>query len=372
MKNRTIVAPRVESDFSKVDKVTYWKQILPQTKIEYTTKGGKRATLDFSEQYLTDLANAHKNKVLDQLPFLLADKDNAHTMDPERVRAQVTEVRLAQPGETPGLYGKFVFPSKEAAKAVIDNPNLGVSARIREGIQRSDGTAAPRAMIHVLGTLDPQVTGMAPWVPAVDLSFDPADNILDLSEYDKEPPVASKDDEGFPTEADIDAMTEAEVDAFLEKYAPGILSDAEVIPTKDEHENDEPQLVGAGAELSAEAKHDIELANAAATAANQRANEALRRMAASEWASFRLAAINDGVPPHLLDLAEPVLNRPDDMVIDLSNTGDEDVNASEIVRQFIEAAKGTIDLSVEKGHYGSIGSDEDPDKAGLAMWEAQF
>lgn len=398
MKQRTVVAPVVESDFSKADgKLAFWKQILPQSVVNYTTKSGKRAVINFDEQYLTDLARAHANHVLDQTPFLLADADNRHTMDPERIRADVVEMRLAREGEAPGLYGKFVFPSQEAAKAVLDNPKLGVSARIREGIERSDGSFVKRGIIHVLGTLDPQVTGMAPWVPAVDLSFDPTDNILDLSDEAYEgAPVAKKKD-GAPeadeievpdaedvTDEQIDAMTDEELNAFLEKNAPGILAqiESEVDDADEDDENDDDEseedesdeaepkvLAGAGAELSNKAKQDIELANAASAAAQARANEALKRMAAAEWREYRATAQADGVPPHLLDLAEPILNRPEDMVVDLSVTDDDDVNASEIVRAFIDAARGTVDLSVEQGHTGSIGSDEDPDKDLLAMWD---
>lgn len=377
MKQRTIVAPRVDSDFSKDGRLSYWKQVLPQKLIHYTTKSGKRATLDFNEQYLTDLAKAFDNQVLDQTPFMLADKDNEHTMDAERQRGEVTEVRLAREGETPGLYAKITFPNADAAKAVVNNPKLGVSARIREGVPMNDGTVVPRAMIHVLGTLDPQVTGMAPWVPAVDLSFDPTDNILDLSgeNYEGAPVAKDKNEKPvMPTEAEIDAMSEAEVDAFLEKFAPGILGDIE-LPAEDADEDE--QTLEADKELepalSAKAKADIELAISRATAAEARTNEALALMAEARWEKYQSENLAAGVPPYVLDLAKPVLNRHEDMVIDLSNeNGAEDVNTSEIVRQLVEGYKGTVDLSREGGHEGSIGGQGDPDAAALAIWENQF
>lgn len=383
IKQRTILAPPMESDLASADGgegLAFWKQVLPMGKIHYTTKSGKRSTLNFDKQYLTDLATAFDSKVLDQTPFVLADKDNAHTMQPEHFRGEIAEVRLANEGEKPGLYAKIKFASKEAAKAVLDNPGLGVSARIREGLERSDGSFVKRAMIHVLGTLDPQVTGMTPWVPAVaDLSFDPSDNILDLSDETYEgAPVAKKTEAGVPdieavTDEQIDAMTEEELDAFLTEYAPGILAEIEaegtepdpIVPAVEPVKELEPAL-------SATQTKDIELANATAVAANARAEAAMRKMADAEFKAYRSEAIAAGVPPHVLDLAEPVLNRPEDMIVDLSTSGEEDVNAGDIVRQLVEGYKGTVDLSTESGHYGSIGSDEDPDKDDLIAWGKQF
>jgi len=55
--------------------------------------------------------------------------------------------------------------------------------------------------------------------------------------------------------------------------------------------------------------------------------------------------MGEGVPAAALDLAAPVLNRADDMVIDLSFAQEEDVNVSAIVRGLLDSLKGTVDLS---------------------------
>lgn len=384
-KHRDIVTPGVESDFAQEGKKTFWKQVLPQAPIHYTTKAGKRSTIDFNETYLSNIISAFNSKALDQTPFLLADADNRHTMDPERFRGEVTEMRLAYPGEKPGLYAKIKFPTPEAAKAVVENPSLGVSARIREGIATSDGRTFQAGIIHVLGTLDPQVTGMSGWQP-VDLS-----NVLDLSNetFSERETMAKNGKSKFAgvdinsvTEEDIDNMTDEEVEAFLAEVAPDFIEefasdedDDEDEDEDEEEEVDENQLVGAGASLSnRKARKDIELANAQAQAATSRANEALRRMAEAEFRTYRSEMLAEGVPPHLLDLAEPVLNRADDMVIDLSATEDDDINVSEIVRGLLDASKGLVDLSAEQGHYRSEATTDgtDPDADMLASWEAQF
>ena len=365
---------------SKSGRVAFWKQILPKKSVDYTAKDGSRQTLNFDEKYLTDLAAA---TAVDKVGFLLADVNNSHTMDPERWRGEVVKMQVRDDG----LYGKIVFPSEEAAKAVMDNPSLGVSARIREGVQRSDGSTVPRGIIHVLGTLDPQISGMADWQTA-DLSQS-GDSVLDLTHEKYEEPVMAdkkKTDEAKPladyTEAEINAMTEEELDDFLTEFVPEISS----IVDSDEDDSDEDDsddedgdrdaartLVKTGADMSKDHSQDIELANSRAAYATTRADEALRRLAAAEWESAESKYLAAGVPPHLLELAKPVLNRPDDMVIDLSNSDEDDVNVSAVVRGLLDAAKGTIDLSNEEGHLGTFhkGDGEDPDAEMLATWDSQ-
>lgn len=356
-------------------KLAFWKQILPLKSIDYTAKDGSRQKIDFTKEYLTDLAS---NKAVDKIGFLLADKDNAHTMDPERWRGDVTAMEVREDG----LYGKIVFPSAEAAKAVLENPELGVSARIREGVQRSDGSTVNRGIIHVLGTLDPQVSGMSPWQTA-DLSIE--GDYLDLSdkEYSDMADKPSEKALADYTEADIDKMTDEELDKFLAEFVPEFdayngdepTDEADEDESEDDHEDedeDDKALVGAGADMSAKVSQDIELANQQVASANARASEALRRVAEAEWREERGTYLSDGVPPHALDLAAPVLNRADDMVIDLSNADEADVNVSQVVRGLLDALKGTVDLSNEAGHNGTFTNGEDPDREMLDLWSEQF
>lgn len=366
----TFVTPAVHNkhvDLAQQDgKLAFWKQILPKRRINYTAKDGSKQQIDFTDAYLANLA---QSKAVDRIGFLLADKDNAHTMDPERWRGEVAELAVRDDG----LYGKIVFPSVEAAKAVLANPALGVSARIRPS-----GGTAPGGIVHVLGTLDPQAQGMKPW-EATDLSS--TDEVLDLSteEYTD---MATKKALADYTDEDIDKMSDEELDAFLAEHAPealeyteGMTDEAEEEDT-DEVTEPEPEtktLVTAGADM-ANRTDDIELANQRAESANKRAAEAMRRVAEAEWKAERAELLGAGVPPHALDLATPVLCRADDMVIDLSNEpGEKDVNVSEVVRGLLDTLKGTIDLSAEEGHGAfDMSNSEDPDKEMLDLWNDQF
>lgn len=358
-----------EYDLSAEDgKIAFWKQILPKRQIHYTAKDGSRRTLNFDEKYLADLAN---NKAVDKVGFLLADVDNRHTMDPERWRGSVEKFEVRDDG----LYGKIVFPSKAAAKAVLDNPDLPVSARIRESIPKDDGSVVSRGIVHVLGTLDPQVTGMSGWQTA-DLSNEDT-NLMDLSAETYEDGImGTKKSVAEFTEAEIEAMSEAELNEFLaaavEEFDEGILNLDEV-----DDETDETDEVDEVDETTSEKEPEMALSNEATQQidlANTRANEALRRLAQKEWETTRDRYLDAGVPPAALDLAAPVLNRPDEFVVDLSVTdgADAEVNVGSIVRGLLDALKGTVDLSVEHGHSGTFTEGEDPDAEGLAVWDKQF
>lgn len=348
-------------DLSAEDgKIAFWKQILPKKTIHYTAKDGSRKILDFNDAYLADLA---KNAAVDKVGFLLADKNNAHTMDPERWRGEVSKFEVREDG----LYGKIVFPTKDAAKAVLDNPDLGVSARIREDIPKSDGSVVSRGIVHVLGTLDPQVTGMSGWQTA-DLSNE--GDVLDLTtETYEDGDMGTKKSVAEYTEAEIGAMSEAELEEFLkaavEEFDEGILALSDEDDTDEtDSEIKEPEMA-----LSTEATKQIDLANS-------RANEALRQLAETRWSSERDSYLSNGVPPAALDLAAPVLNRPDEFVVDLSVTDGDDaeVNVAKIVRGLLDTLKGTVDLSLEQGHNGTFtaGDGEDPDSESLALWDNQF
>lgn len=387
-KARTVIAPAVYDLAAGVEekggKLRFEKQILPLQTIDYTAKNGERRQLTFDEKYLKNLELAFAEHALDQVPFVLADADNRHTMDPERVRGVVTGVRVITEGEKPGLYGTIEFSNNEQARAVLLNPDLGVSARIRENVLTSSGGKFPAALIHVLGTMDPQVTGMGSWTP-VDLSGY-TDNVLDLSKEtdvpktktdEQQKPVVKKALEDY-TDADIDAMNEAELDAWLAEFAPDVLAE---FNTQDEPEDEtdvpEAEAVDAelqGASLSNQAE-DVKLANEQAAFERDRANGFAKKYGEQRWATERNELEAAGVPAYLLDLATPVMSRAEDTVIDLSNEDADDLNVSDIVRGLLNGLKGAVDLAAEAGYELQFSNEtdtaDDPDAALLDAWNTQ-
>lgn len=145
------------------------KQILPLGSINY--EGRK---IHFDSAYHRDLVRSFRAGAYDQVPFQLADGDNNHNNDPARTKGEMLDLRA----EKDGLYGYFEVGDPSL---LLGNKKLGVSCRILENYTREhDGRKFPRALQHVLGTLDPRVTGMKPW-ESVELSSGPVDSTLDLS-----------------------------------------------------------------------------------------------------------------------------------------------------------------------------------------------
>lgn len=193
-----LLSPQDGSDAVELSAKTYRKRILPKATINYR---GRKITFD--ESYLNDLANSFQQGAYDQVAFMLADTNNSHTLDPERFRGEVQGVEVADDG----LYATIQV-TPEAAKVLRENPKLGVSARILENYQRSDGIHFPRALQHVLGTLDPVIPGLGTWEEVALSNGVALENVLDLSatSYEelgaestdspekKEEPVASRED----------------------------------------------------------------------------------------------------------------------------------------------------------------------------------
>lgn len=129
------------------------KQLLPLGEINY--KGRK---IRFDREYFAELARAWQERAFDLVPFQLATDANAHTNDPERTRGTVTDLIPADDG-----LDVIIETSEAGSRVIEENPGLGVSARIVEDLERADGKRWKLALQHVLGTLDPRLTGMRAW-----------------------------------------------------------------------------------------------------------------------------------------------------------------------------------------------------------------
>lgn len=160
MPRTALQTPYRRKDAQRVGARLWRKQLLPLDRVAY--RGG---VLDFTRGYLTELARNFNAGAADQVPFLLADAQNQHHSLPERFRGEVKGVEV----EADGLYA-LIETSEEGSRLLAENPRLGVSARIRP---------EPKVLEHVLGTLDPVVTGMKPW-EAIELSSGSAP-VIDLT-----------------------------------------------------------------------------------------------------------------------------------------------------------------------------------------------
>jgi hypothetical protein len=334
MAGKALLSPIVRAETVELSSTLFRKQILPLGTITY--KGRKIA---FDKKYLTDLAASFQANAFDQVPFQLADADNRHTMDPERFRGEVKGVELTDKGLT-----ALVELTPDAAELVRKNPKLGVSARIIEGYDRSDGQKFPHALHHVLGTLDPKVVGMKPW-QEVALSEE-VDSTEDYTDQTIKPPAASapqnngaEDDlsdlEGLDLE-DLDGLTDEEL-ALLTNDGGGVVSEAL-------------------------------LANQAAS--DQRIAALELDLAREKFDNEATQLITSGVPPALVNLARPLLSLPRTPIIELSN-GEDPIDVGGIVRDLLGTCKGIVKLANEQGSSSPFGledNDEDRADAVLKAW----
>lgn len=387
---RTIVTPAVTTNLSVAtdEPLTYWKQLLPVDTIKY-----KGRPINFDDEYHKACVDSFKTNKVQQIAFQLADPLNGHgrDMDPERQRGVLTDMATFNdlPDEVkadvkePGLYGKVQFFNKKAAKAVRMNPGLGVSARIRENTVDKYGNKVRAAVVHVLGTLDPVATGMSPW-RAVDLSSEITGEMLDLSNSEYEGVSMAKGKGGTAVLDDVEPLSADEFNSLLARLTDEQVQTlvdalpADEDPDDDDEDDDgddsddEPDGDLQEANLSNADRRAIDLSNAATRAADRKASDALRRLAAAEWREQRTQYEIAGVPPAVLDLAAPILSRPEEFVVDLSNEDGPgaELNVAEIIRAMLESQEGTIDMSREMGHGGS-GDDDDEDEAILAKWDSE-
>jgi hypothetical protein len=173
----TLLTPVSRGKARRVGATLWRKQILPVGEINY--KGRRIA---FTAEYLAGLVKAFNGKAYDAVPLQFADEDNKHTEKPEHRRGTVRALEL-----TPDGLDAIVSVSPKAAEYLAEYPDLGISAKIVEDYDRADGKFFSHALKHVLGTLDPRLTGMRPW-QVIEAANDGDGEVLDLTGEQYAPP----------------------------------------------------------------------------------------------------------------------------------------------------------------------------------------
>lgn len=333
----TIVSPLVQQPTIKLSegKALFRKQILPRGKFNYEGE-----IIDF-DTIAKDAVEAFEAGAMDQVAFQLADDKNRHNWDPKNYRGEVKAVELADDG----VYATIDFSHyPDMQKLVKSNPKFGVSATIERNIQRGDGQSFKHAFSQVLGTLNPKVNGMKPW-EAVTLSQSENDEVIDLTDMEVTSAVTKPDEKA--KEEGI-TLSKEEYDRFK-----SFLTDLEK---------------AGNLEFSAPEGGENEEENPAIKLANERAENALKlaregqiELAKTRWEKNSADLVREGVPPKMLELAKPLMERPDSDVKPIQLSNSESLDPKAIVLSVLEEAKGTIDLSEGKGHQfdGSEKSEED-------------
>jgi hypothetical protein len=362
------------------------KKLLPVGQISY-----KGRTLQFTPGYLSGLVQAFNDRAYDQVPFQLAGDENKHTNDVERFGGQITGMDL-QPD---GLYID-VAPTERGKAVLSSNPGCGVSARIVEAYDRSDGKFYPKAIQHVLATLDPRIPGLGTW-QAVETS-NVADVTYDLSggTYSEEEGVMPELNQeqqdrlqqllalppdkiaqlvaqlpGDLTAGDVgqlngesggaarpdgeDELTDEELDAIIDE---ALDLEAKGLLNLDEEEQ-QPEPVASG--LSNEQQLAVELAQATGDENARQLGIITAQLDHERWEAERRKLTGSGVPPFIADLAQPLLEGAGHTV-DLANGNS--VDAGQIMRRVLtEYAKlgEQLGIGVELGT-----AMDEPDSEGTA------
>jgi hypothetical protein len=338
----------------KVGRALYRKQVLPLGSISY-----KGQSLDFTRKMHEQIAQALNDGAFPAVAFQLATDRNEHNADPERTRGVIKGFELSSDG-----LDALIEVGPRGAEMLEENPNLGVSARLKLNHTReADGKVFPAAIEHVLATLDPRVPNLKPWEKVADLAADQTP-VVDLTAASYAPERTGM---AFTPEqeAKLAALLDNVGDDGKLIVAPAsnddTLTDAELQAIIDAASNDdEPAGDLVSASLSSDAQEAIDLANATADQARQQVAAVSVDLAAQRWRADRASFEQAGVPPVLLDLAAPVLELPTDAVIELSNT--KTVDVAKVVRDMLDAAKGTVDLSAPAGTTVATTPDSDEDR----------
>lgn len=342
MTTSTAVSPFVVSEVEVVEfsddqgKRTLWKkQILPGGKKKY-----KGQELDFSK-INPAVVKAFDDKAFDAVPFVMSVTGNEHPNPGEEASALEGDLEKLEMADDGSLFGYFDLSHSPKVLGAIQKSNrkFGVSGRIEVDYTAPDSDRHfDYALSHVCGTTRPHLKGMSPW-EAVDLSeVDKEQEVIDFSGEVIDEPNTNKDkkEEVDSVAVEIPADKLAKLLALLDD------DEDEMEETADEIEEKQKQ------ELPPEVQQRIAAAEEAGKEALQLAELMQVDAAKTRWDAERAVLLSQGVPPVLLDLAGKVLSRHKPVALTFAE-GDT-VDASDVVRQIIEEAKGVITLGDERGH----------------------
>lgn len=352
----------------------WWKKLLPVGTIRY-----KGRDLHFTRQYNDRLAATYLEGAYDQVPLQLADADNTHTNAVERFGGDIVGMRST----ADGLW-VAVSPTGRGEQILLENPRLGVSARIVEDYERADGKFFPAAIQHVLATLDPRVPHLGPW-RAIEAASEP-EITIDLSgeQFTEEGKGAGTMPE-LTTEqqgklARLLSLPEDQFSQLVDGLTAPMLTDDELAQLTGETGGSQPdelsdddiaqmvadmspeefasleasfqqdmQAAGTATGLTADAAMAIEMANANADEAYRSVSVIQAQLDRQHFEAEKRRLADAGVPPYITEMGRQLLEG-DEHTVDLANG--QSVDAGHILRRILtEVGKvsGMLDLGAELG-----------------------
>jgi hypothetical protein len=350
-----VLTPFTGSAATELGNRRWLKRLLPVGEISYQGR-----VLKFTRDYLGGLVDAFHSRAYDQVPFQLAGDSNKHTNDVERFGGKITDMSL----RNDGLYIEL-DPTERGERVLRDNPGCGVSARIVESYERADGKFYPKAIQHVLATLDPRIPALGGWQSVdaandVDITFDlstasfateetampelteeqqgklaellkiPADKLAKLVAGLTADDLSGLTGGEVGGDGNEDELSDEELDALIDEAlaleAAGLLGEEEPAT------QGEPVTAGAGLANDQQAMA-VELAQAGVDENTRQLGIITAQLDNERWQNERAKLVSRGVPPYIADLAQPLLEGSAHTV-ELS--GGKFVDAGQITRKILD------------------------------------
>lgn len=384
---------------TKVGGRLFRKQVLPYGSINYKDKTGQQRKINFTRSMFTEIEKAFRDKCFPGVPLVFCDSKNDHTMETRATTGEVVDMEIADDG----LY-LIARADDDAAKLLSTYPNLGISARMFENLERADGKFYPAAIQHALITWDPKVPDLRPW-EAVNLSSEQVDDTIDLTHEtfapageregvemaemepltdeelrklravlaaidDEQPPAEDgsdvddavtdetdqaeeTDESGDTDDNDLPELTDEELDALAAEVLGEAQADAEQSPAE-QAQDKKPAEVAASNTGPA-----VELANARVAEVELQLANMQRELDARNFERERDKLAHAGVPPFIVDLARPLLQGSN--VIELSNG--ETTDAGKVMRDVLGAVAKFDLLDLSRATGVAFESQDDQDDA---------
>jgi hypothetical protein len=359
--------PVCTSTAIELSRTLFRKQILPREQFDTIDRVTKQpVTLDLNDDYYNTVIQAFREDAFDQVPAILSDGVQNHVERPEQYRGELVDLEI-----TPeGLDGVFQL-TERGADLVRENPKLGVSVKVIEGLEFGNGRRFDRALKHVSMLLDPAATGMSPW-KEVALAADGAGVTIDLSEevYDTmtvpnggtdpanqptpptppepppappAPPTTNTPEEDRAAAEALAAAEAAEVE--LSRVHNGRIAELETELARLRFDRGAAELERSG------------VPSGLVQLARERVGQLEMQLSRQRFENEAFGFIEAGVPPTIVELARPVLELPQAPVIELARDGEvtDRVDTGQVIRQILHECKGLILLNRELGT--TIGKD---------------
>lgn len=397
------------------------KQILPAGTLD--VRGRK---VEFTPAILRELIDTFRDGAMTQVPFVLANERNEHNDDPERFRGEVQALEADDLGlhalvETTDRGAELLrdnpklpvsvraFPPEQGLAGgrwvlghvcgTLDEVAKGMgpwaAVEASEGVEVLDlsgGVFVPSAggssSVNAMGTEAQTATDGPEITPTMRERFL---RLLGLGPDSEAASAPAGEPVTSTTPADTPVATEPAASAANGNAANQVPSDEEVdrvlgelLGADPEPASPEPNTpaadndsLEAGGTEPAPSEREPVAASRTDTAAIELANgristlEAALNTERADRARERFAAeadgyLNDGVPPAMVELSRPILERPDGGAIELSNGQSHD--AAKTVRDMLDAARGTVELT-ERGADVTDAERSERDKLHTA-WDA--